>query len=118
GQVHVRPGADASDAILRGTRAMVPLTEVEVRSLGDPPEVAQHPVLIVNATHVLRLVSDGPRRQEPEPEPVAATPPAASPALPVESPGHALVVLLEAGIIDVIEFQAMRARISEAAATP
>lgn len=118
GQVHVRPGADANDAILRGTRAMVPLTDVEIRSHEDPSDCVVRPVLIVNATHVRRLVSDGPRRapvpSEPEAEAAAPAPP--STPLPAESPGHALVVLLEAGVIDVLEFQAMRARISAPAA--
>lgn len=123
GQVHVRPGADANDAILRGTRAMVPLTDVEVRAHDDPSNSVVRPVLIVNASHVRRLISDGPRRAEapPEPGPSPAPAPAAesSPAPdpePAESPSHALVVLLEAGIIDLVEFQAMRARIS--AGTP
>lgn len=125
GQVHVRPGADANDAILRGTRAMVPLTDVEVRSHDDTSDCVVRPVLIVNATHVLRLISDGPRRTAaaPQSEPVTAAPPAPAPPPPAapltaESPGHALVVLLEAGIIDVVEFQLIRARIGAAAATP
>jgi hypothetical protein len=124
GQVHVRPGADANDAILRGTRVMVPLTDVEVRSHDDPSDGVARPVLIVNATHVRRLISDGPRRAAappPEDRPTTASEPAPVPArsaapLPTESPGHALVVLLEAGIIDVVEFQAMRARIGTTAA--
>ena len=118
GQVHVRPGADANDAILRGTRVMVPLTDVEVRPHDDPSGAVVRPVLIVNATHVRRLISDGPRSAAVSPSPVPANAPASgsAPATdvaapPTESPGHALVVLLEAGIIDVVEFQAMRARI-------
>jgi hypothetical protein len=123
GQVHVRPGADANDAILRGMRAMVPLTEVEIRSHADPSDCVIRPVLIVNAMHIQRLIADGPRRSTPttEPSPAASTAslgagvaPAAGTA-PAESPGHALVVLLEAGIIDVVEFQQMRARLGEAA---
>lgn len=117
GQVHVRPGADADDAILRGTRVMVPLTDVEVRSHDDPSSGVVRPVLIVNATHVRRLVSDGPRRSAPVADPtptvapVATSVPATVGPAPTESPGHALVVLLEAGIIDVVEFQQLRARI-------
>lgn len=122
GQVHVRPGADANDAILRGTRAMVPLTDVEVRSQDDPSDCMLYPVLIVNATHVRRLISDGPRRvvaPEPEPPAAATTAPDRAPdPVSIESPGHALVVLLEAGIIDVVEFQAMRARIGATSAAP
>lgn len=136
GQVHVRPGADANDAILRGTRAMVPLTDVEVRSHDDPSDGMMLPVLIVNATHVLRLISDGLRRSTPvaDSSPVVATPPAATSAPasaasaarvpptagsdPVESAGHALVVLLEAGIIDIVEFQLLRARIGGTTGTP
>jgi len=36
----------------------------------------------------------------------------------VESPGHAPVVLLEAGIIHVVEFRRMRARIGARSAAP
>ncbi|MGZ8475917.1 MAG: hypothetical protein ACXWWQ_06805 [Candidatus Limnocylindria bacterium] len=119
GQVHVRPGADAGDAIMRGTRTMVPLTDVEVRSRVDPSDCVMPPVLIVNATHVLRLISDGPRRSVPAADsaPVVATAPAttsdpaSAASAATESAGHALVVLLEAGVIDVVEFQQMRARI-------
>lgn len=122
GQVHVRPGADANDAMLRGARAMVPLTDVEVRSQDDPSDCMQFPVLIVNATHVRRLISDGPRRASaPDPErPVAVTqaPDPGPGPMSIESPGHALVVLLEAGIIDVVEFQAMRARVGATSAAP
>lgn len=133
GQVHVRPGADANDAILRATRVMVPLTDVVVRSIADPADAVARPVLIVNAAHVQRLVMDGPgpasehattddELRGSEVAPTVSTPagdvPDPEAPVPVESPGHALVVLLEAGIIDVIEFQAMRARIIEAAAAP
>lgn len=128
GQVHVRPGADANDSILRGTRVMVPLTDVEVTTRDEAHAVEFMPVLIVNATHVRRLIADGSHSTAParDPAPVPPATPPVPPPTPVaeasearapqtpESPGHALVVLLEAGVIDVVEFQQMRARIGAA----
>jgi len=103
---------------------MVPLTDVEIRSHEDPAQCVVRPVLIVNAAHVRRLISDGPQRASTSSEPEVAATSAEPPASPMaatgsviaETPAHALVVLLEAGVIDVPEFQAMRARIAVAAA--
>lgn len=138
GQVHVRPGADATDQVLRGTRHMVPLTEVQVVARTDQREAASLPVLIVNRAHVGRVVVDAEHASAAVPEPVASNPapPVAQPApageaaatavapeaatpdvtaQPIESGAElvqtALTILLETGMIDVVEFQSIRARI-------
>jgi hypothetical protein len=144
GQVHVRPGADAADQLLRGTRDLVPLTEVQVVSRRDPGESFSVPVLIVNRQHVRRVVEDrvdapshvsaipasgavdpdDPRLAflglvEPDP-PASEAPPTAAeesePSDPVVSGAddlqHALQLLLDAGVVDVVEFQSFRARIT------
>jgi hypothetical protein len=134
GQAHVRPGADAVDQLLRGTRDMVPLTDVQVVSRDDRAAGFALPVLVVNRVHVRRVVVDTlevPAAESPaasdtpvstaEPlastaEPPATTRPMDAPASAVdEGDGDpirdALVTLLEAGVIDVVEFQSIRARI-------
>lgn len=136
GQAHVRPGADAVDQVLRGTRDLVPLTDVQVVSRGEPGEGMALPVLIVNRTHVRRLSEEATHASAPVPEPVdeadpriallslldAPEPPAADAgeesesASPPEPSGiellqSAVTILLDAGVIDVVEFQSIRARI-------
>lgn len=144
GQVHVRPGADAADAVLRGTRTMVPLTEVEIVSRDNPEDRCLLPVVIVNATHVRRIVTDArkqladapvadsspaselvalrlealgldvplPETPEPTPsaEPATSTVGATEPEA-IEQAKAALVTLLDAGVIDIVEFQSMRLRL-------
>lgn len=140
GQAHVRPGADAIDQVLRGTRDLIPLTDVQLVSRADPGEGIALPVLIVNRRHVRRVVEDAPHASAPVPDPaseadpsdpriawlVAEAAPAPStagedvspsrPTEPDEPSGiellqQALALLLDAGVIDVVEFQRMRARI-------
>jgi hypothetical protein len=150
GQAHVRPGADAIDQVMRGSRDMVPLTDVQVVSRTDPDQGCVLPVLVVNRRHVGRVVEDRPHASSAVPGPVATpssdgvsdprlawllpdeTEPADQPADPPtaaesdegegppESSGPpsgpeathaALSLLLEAGVIDVVEFQSIRARI-------
>lgn len=129
GHVHVRPGADASDWVLRGTRSMLPLTEVEIHP-GGGAAYRLVPVLVVNTKHVTRMAAEGGNRrgitEAGQPgraqgaasaapsAPTAPTVPAAMPASAVNEAGHALVVLLEAGVIDVMEFQQFRARMAAA----
>ena len=151
GQVHVRPGADPVDQVLRGTRDLVPLTEAQVVSKTDPEQGMIVPVLIVNRRHVRHvaedvahasaavpdplgvaadgepldpriawLVADEPTAEEPAPE-VRDVPAAADTAEPPEASGvellnSALTLLLEVGMIDVVEFQSIRARIPAAPA--
>lgn len=134
GQVHVRPGADASDQVLRGTREMIPLTDVQVMSRHDPGDRAALAVLIVNRAHVRRIIVDAAHPSAPVPEPEGQAPtsesaptpeatpePAPTPAAaeaPIETGAElvqsALLVLLETGVIDVLEFQSIRARIPTA----
>lgn len=161
GQAHVRPGADAVDQVLRGTRDMVPLTDAQVVSRTDPTEGISLPVLIVNRRHVRRIVEDTPHISAPVPDPAdraagdgpvdprivllgvamaeASSPPVAdpvggaevAPAAPARQaePGQpaereepaepsgidllnsALTLLLEAGVVDVVEFHSIRSRI-------
>lgn len=147
GQAHVRPGADAVDQVLRGTRDLVPLTEVQVVSRANPAEGMAVPVLIVNRTHVRRIAEEASHASAPVPDPVepasgtgevdpriallsavSTVPPAVEPAAdatpnatpdaapPTELSGvellnAAVTLLLEAGVIDVVEFQSIRARI-------
>lgn len=141
GQAHVRPGADATDQMLRGTREMVPLTEVQVISRADRGEGVALPVLIVNRRHVRRVVVDTPHQSAAVPPPVETAAPveAAAPAAvaaepapldpnqtpvpqaagaPIESGADlvhsALLILLETEVIDVVEFQSIRARMAAA----
>jgi hypothetical protein len=119
GQVHIRPGAEATDQVLRGTRDMVPLTEVHVAPEGAPGQGASMPVLIVNRQHVRRIAEDHPSA-EPDPValrlealgvPVPADAEETSPAPPVpDGVDEALQTLLEHGIIDATEVQVLRAR--------
>jgi hypothetical protein len=154
GQVHVRPGADPVDQVLRGTRDLVPLTEAQVVSKTDPEQGMVVPVLIVNRRHVRRVAEDMAHASAAVPDPIGAAadgepldpriawlvasdataedpaseePDAPAPELdapadaaetptPPETSGvellhSALTLLLEAGIIDVVEFQSIRARI-------
>lgn len=133
GQVHVRPGADASDQVLRGSRELVPLTEAQVVSRANPQDGASLPVLIVNRRHVRKVAVDAPHQSSPvaepewpsDPRPGAAPDGAPGPQPSVHQPtdsgpvietgadlvSSALAILLETGIIDVVEFQTMRARV-------
>jgi hypothetical protein len=129
GQLHVRPGASAGDYVLRSSRRMVPLTEVELVHRGEPAFRRQLAVLIVNARHVTRMQEAEQRGQAlvsasaPGPAPVAertaapTAPPAKavrlvtpSPAVPTDAMA-ALQLLLEMGLLDITEFQVKRAQL-------
>jgi hypothetical protein len=142
--------------VMRGTRDLVPLTDVQVVSRHAPGEGMALPVLIVNRRHVRRVVEDTPHVSAPVPDPVVpmqagdaidprlawlgsvAPPTASEPPTPGEPPASAapgdsanvtpdrpepaepsgvellhaaLALLLETGVIDVVEFQSIRARI-------
>lgn len=154
GQVHVRPGADPVDQILRGTRDLVPLTEVQVVSKADPEQGMIVPVLIVNRRHVRHAAEDMAHASGVVADPIGAaadgepldpriawlvaeetsttdeaageqTAEAEGPAVPLPAPApsemsgiemlnSALTLLLEAGMVDVVEFQSIRARIPAA----
>jgi len=55
GRVHIRPGAEAGDYLLRGNRRFVPVTGVELTYTGEPSFARHLPVAIVNVTHVTLL---------------------------------------------------------------
>lgn len=62
GRAHVRPGAEAGDFLLRGSRRFVPLTQVELLREADPPFGVQLEVLIVNVSHVTEFAMPGRER--------------------------------------------------------
>lgn len=55
GRIHVRPGAEVGDYLLRSSRVFVPITDVELTRLTDPAFSRTLPVVIVNSRHVSRL---------------------------------------------------------------
>ncbi len=57
GRIHVRPGAQVGDYLLRSSRVFVPITEVDLARRDEPTFHSRLPVLIVNARHVTRLYS-------------------------------------------------------------
>lgn len=143
GQVHVRPGADAADHLIRGTREMIPLTDVQVSSRAKPREGASLPVLIINRAHVRRIIAEHSRRPSPvavpevvpaaAPEVAPEVTPGATPEVAIDEPQPAsaavspiesgldlvqaaLGILLETEVIDVVEFQSIRARMAQKAA--
>ncbi len=125
GQLHVRPGASAGDYVLRSSRRMVPLTEVDLVHVGEPEFRRTLAVLIINARHVTRMQDADQRRRQgaavPQPPPSgpltrlhatpAATPaPAAAPQIAADALS-ALRLLLDAGLLDITEFQTKRAQL-------
>lgn len=124
GQLHVRPGADAGDYVLRSSRTMVPLTEVELVHDGEPEFHRLLEVLIINARHVTRMVQGDRLASRPAPQAVVpavesrpAAPVAALPARPGVVGGDgtevlwALRTLLDANLLSIEEFQAKRAEL-------
>lgn len=119
GQAHVRPGAEVGRHIFHSGRRFVPLTDVELVSTGEPAFSWTLPVVIVNAAMVEEIRGVALAR------PIEATAAEASPAVdevlaetegPEEAPASrnailvtALELLLEAGVIDLVEFQEKRA---------
>ena len=55
GRIHVRPGAEVGDYLLRSSRVFVPITDVELTRLTEPAFSRTLPVVIVNSRHVSRL---------------------------------------------------------------
>lgn len=55
GRIHVRPGAEVGDYLLRSSRVFVPITEVELTHTAAPQFRRTLPVVIVNSRHVSRL---------------------------------------------------------------
>lgn len=65
GRVHIRPGAQAGDYLLRGNRRFVPITRAELTYNGETPFRRSLPVVIVNVTHVT-MMDRGAGAAEPE----------------------------------------------------
>lgn len=55
GRIHVRPGAQVRDYLLRSNRTFVPITDAELVHTGEPAFRRRVGVLIVNSRHVTRL---------------------------------------------------------------
>jgi hypothetical protein len=55
GRVHIRPGAQAGDHLLRGSRRFVPVTRVQLTYTGETTFRRQLPVVIVNVSHITML---------------------------------------------------------------
>jgi len=138
GRIHVRPGAQVGDYLLRSSRVFVPITEVDLEHRAEPHFRRRLPVLIVNARHVTRLYSgegdravsaaiDGamtlgaamePRDAGVTPEPMppgADAVPGDDEIEPVRGEAHRalaeLAALREDGLITVREHQAKRKEI-------
>lgn len=73
GRVHIRPGAEAGDYLLRGNRRFVPITDVELTYTGEPTFQRRLPVVIINVTHVTLLDRGAPAQTDAE-QPAAPVP--------------------------------------------
>jgi len=101
GKIHVRPGAEVGDYLLRSSRIFVPITDAELVHQRDPEFVRLLPVAIMNARYVSRIhLFDGSSESTPaaaeeaterlsfaERAPQVAVP--ATPALPPSVPNLA-----------------------------
>jgi hypothetical protein len=84
GRIHVRPGAEVGDYLLRSTRMFVPITDAELVRQREPEFARMLPVVIMNVRYVSRIhLMDG----SPEP-PLASneTTSAPEPAVPLGIP--------------------------------
>jgi len=71
-KIHVRPGAEVGDYLLRSSRIFVPITDAELVHQREPEFLRLLPVAIMNARYVSRIhLFDG----SPEPEPAATETP-------------------------------------------
>ncbi|MDQ2941686.1 MAG: hypothetical protein M3R05_05800 [Chloroflexota bacterium] len=116
GQAHVRPGAEVGRHIFQSGRRFVPLTDVELVSTGEPTFSWSLPVVIINSGHVqeIRGVTMAQPIEESAAELVdeelADT--EVTDEMPVSRNAilvTALELLLEAGVIGLVEFQEKRA---------
>ena len=75
GRIHVRPGAEVGDYLLRSSRMFVPITDAELVRQREPEFARMLPVVIMNVRYVSRIhLMDG----APEPPPA----PAEAPSVP------------------------------------
>jgi hypothetical protein len=76
GRIHIRPGAEVGDYLLRSSRVFVPITDVELTRLVEPVFSRSLPVVVVNSRHVSRLhLVEGHR------DPVSVSPEVARPTV-------------------------------------
>jgi hypothetical protein len=128
GRIHVAPGADPGENLLRSSRTFVPITDAELIHYADPPFTRSFTTLIVNARNVSRvhLGESTPRRPLRPPQRVPPAPSAdevsgddlvgsLGPIEPVAGIVHRalseLAALHRDGLIDDAEFEAKRAEI-------
>jgi hypothetical protein len=128
GRIHVAPGADPGENLLRSTRTFVPITDAELIHHAEPPFTRSFSTLIVNARNVSRVhVGESSSRRSFGPaQQVVPTHPAAEPSAgdwpeslgsiePVAGAIHRalseLAALHRDGLIDDSEFEAKRSEI-------
>ena len=125
GRIHVRPGAEVGDYLLRSARLFVPITDAELIRLVEPTFHRFVPTLIINARHVTRLnvLDHRSEGQEAPAQPPAPLTKAAAPAAnddagevqPVPGAIHAalseLAALHRDGLVTDEEFAAKRAEV-------
>lgn len=128
GRIHVAPGADPGENLLRSSRTFVPITDAELIHYADPPFTRSFTTLIVNARNVSRVhvgESTSARRFSPPPQVAPSQLPSAAeertladsfgPIEPVAGAVHRALCELTAlhrdGRIDDAEFEAKRAEI-------
>ena len=87
GRIHVRPGAEVGDYLLRSSRTFVPITDAELVRQREPEFARMLPVVIMNVRYVSRIhLMDG----APEPPPAPAPAPAETPSPPEPAIGPAI----------------------------
>src|SRR5438477_3764895 len=68
GKIHVRPGAEVGDYLLRSSRTFVPITDAELVRQREPMFARVLPVVIMNVRHVSRIhLMDGAPELAPAP---------------------------------------------------
>jgi hypothetical protein len=117
GRVHIRPGAQAGDYLLRGSRRFVPVTRAQLTYNGETTFRRHLPVVIVNVTHVTMLnrgvgVADPEEVAEPTaPLATAATGIEQSTVVSVREALEQLAELAAEKLITAAEHRAKRAEI-------
>jgi hypothetical protein len=89
GRIHLRPGAEVGDYLLRSSRTFVPITDAELIRQHDPQFARLLPVVIMNSRYVSRIhlvdALEPPAAPE-EPAPMPAATPASPGTASVEAP--------------------------------
>jgi hypothetical protein len=85
GRIHVRPGAEVGDYLLRSSRTFVPITDAELVRQREPEFSRMLPVVIMNVRYVSRIhLVDGTPEPPPAPiEPPTTREPSRAPTMPV-----------------------------------